>query len=81
MSILMSLFLVQAAATTPATEPATTTPPDDAKIVCKTVTPTGSRLGGKRVCASKKEWRRMNEEAAKAANDIQNSHSKQGDNQ
>lgn len=77
MSIMISLMLLQSAATTPATTPSADAPPDDAKIVCKTINATGSRLGGKRICASKREWRRMNEEAEKAAREIQDTHSKQ----
>jgi len=71
MSILLSVFLLQAAATPPAATPAA--PPEDSKIVCKTVTVTGSRLGGKRVCMSKKEWRRMNEANEQAAREVQDS--------
>lgn len=77
MSIMFSLMLLQAAAAAPATTETATPPADDAKIVCKTITTTGSRLGGKRMCASKKEWRRMNDEAEKAAREIQDTHSKQ----
>ena len=75
MSILMSVFLLQAAA---AADPAAiqVTPPDDAKIVCKTITPTGSRLGGKRVCLSKKEWRRMQKESEEATRESQDHQSK-----
>jgi hypothetical protein len=81
MSIFITLALLQATtAVAPATQVAVT-PPDDAKIVCKTINTTGSRLGGKRMCASKKEWRRMNEEAEKAAREIQDTHSKQPGNQ
>lgn len=81
MSILMSLYLLQAAtAASPATTEVAAANPDDAKIVCKTLKETGSRLGGKRICASKQEWRRMNEEAEKAAREIQDTHSKQGAN-
>lgn len=81
MSLFLSLFLLQAASTPTSATPAAATPADDAKIVCKTINTTGSRLGGKRICASKKEWRRMNEEAEKAAREIQDTHSKQGENQ
>ena len=81
MSMLVISFLLQAAAATPAatTEMAVASP-DDAKIVCKTIRDTGSRIGGKRICATKKEWRRMNQEAEEAARDIQDTHSKQGAN-
>ena len=81
MSLVLSLFLLQAASAPTSATPAAAAPADDAKIVCKTINTTGSRLGGKRICASKKEWRRMNEEAEKAAREIQDTHSKQGVNQ
>ena len=75
MSISISLAILQAAAAAPAT-PATTAAPDDAKVVCKTISPTGSRLGGKRVCMTKAEWRRMNKEGEEATRDIQDNYSK-----
>jgi hypothetical protein len=82
MSVLMSLYLLQAAATTtPATTQVATTPPDDAKIVCRTLQATGSRLAGKRVCLSKKEWRRMHDESRATAEEYQNHQSKQPGNQ
>lgn len=81
MSILMSLVLLQSAVAAPAPTQVVAAPPDDAKIVCKTIGTTGSRLGGKRICASKREWRRMSEEAEKAAREIQDTHSKQPGNQ
>lgn len=77
MSLLVSFLLIQAAANAPAGDAQASTPEDDAKRVCKTVTVTGSRLGGKRVCMTKKEWRRMNEESERAAREIQDTYSKQ----
>ena len=77
MSIMISLMLMQAAAAAPAASETTAPPADDAKIVCKTLKETGSRLAGKRVCATKQEWRRLNEESEKAAREIQDTHSKQ----
>jgi hypothetical protein len=77
MSIMISLLLLQSAAGVPATAQVEESPSDDAKIVCKTVNTTGSRLGGKRVCASKKEWRRLNDEAEKTAREVQDTFSKQ----
>ena len=82
MSISMSFFLLQAAtAAPPATTQVAVTPPDDAKIVCKTVTPTGSRLGGERICLPKREWRRLHESGQEATRDMQDSFSKQPGNQ
>jgi hypothetical protein len=75
MLIAFSLFLLQSAATPPAAaQPAT--PPEDAKVVCKTVTITGSRLGGKRVSMPKREWGRMNEQNEQAAREVQDNYSK-----
>ena len=81
MSILISVFIIQAAAAAPASPTPATTAPDDAKVVCRTVQETGSRLGGKRVCMTKKDWRRMHEESQATAAEYQNHQSKQGDNQ
>ena len=55
--------------------------PDDAKIVCKTILPTGSRLGGKRTCLPKKDWRRLQQESEAAARDRQDHQSTQPVNQ
>ena len=49
------------AAAPPTTTPAATVPaakPYDpgAKVVCRTILPTGSRLGGTRVCQTQAEW-------------------------
>jgi len=82
MSVLISLFLLQAAAAAaPAATQVAATPSDDLKIVCRTVTPTGSRLGGKRVCMSKKEWRRMHDESRATAEEYQEHQNKMPVNQ
>lgn len=75
MSIAISFAVLQAVAAMPAT-PVAAAPTDESKIVCKTVLPTGSRLGGKRVCMTKAEWRRMNKEGEEATRAIQDSYSK-----
>ena len=80
MSVLLSFFLFQAATVVPVTAPAAATP-DDAKVVCRTIQETGSRLGGKRVCMTKKEWKRMQEEGRATTGEYQNHQSKQGSNQ
>ena len=80
MSILVPFLLLQAAAAAPAPPEMAAGLPDDAKIVCRTVTATGSRLGGKRVCMSKKEWRRMDRESEETTRSFQDRNSKQGDN-
>lgn len=51
-----------AAATPPVTSQATTVAPatfkasPEDKVVCKTEIPTGSRLGGQKVCMKKSDW-------------------------
>ena len=78
MSILMSFVLLQATtAAAPAETQTASTPPDEAKIVCRTITPTGSRLGGERICLPKREWRRLHESGQEATRDMQDSFSKQ----
>ena len=79
MSMLIVLSMFQAAATPATTPPAA--PPEDAKITCRSITVTGSRLDTKRVCMSKKEWRRMQDESRATAEDYQNGQSKQPGNQ
>ena len=81
MSILLSLIFFQATVAAPTTAKVASAPPDDAKIVCKTVTPSGSRLGGERICLPKKEWRRLHESGQEATREVQDSFSKQGANQ
>lgn len=79
MSMVIVLSMFQAAATPAITPPAT--PPDDAKIVCRSITVTGSRLDTKRVCMSKKEWRRMHEESRATTEEYQNGQVKQPSNE
>jgi hypothetical protein len=76
MPVLASLIVMLAAAQAPTETGPATAPPDDLKIVCKTVTATGSRLGGQRKCLPKKEWRRLHESGQEAAREIQDSLSK-----
>lgn len=82
MSLALSLIFLQATtAAAPATTQTASAPPDDAKIVCKTITPSGSRLGGQRICLPKKEWRRLNESGQEATRDMQDGYSKMPGNQ
>ena len=76
MSIGVTLAILQAAAAASPAVPTAVAPPDDAKVVCKTVNPTGSRVAGKRVCMTKAEWRRLSRESEEATRDIQDSYSK-----
>jgi hypothetical protein len=75
MSIFLAALLVQAATPAPATTPPT--PPADAKLVCRTVLPTGSRLGGKRVCLPKSEWKRLHDGSREEVSELQDRASKQ----
>ena len=43
----------QAAAVAPGADPA---PPAKPRLICQTFVPTGSRLGGKKICMTAKEW-------------------------
>ena len=79
MSLLIALSLIQAATTAPAAVPVASA--EDAKIVCKTLRATGSRLGGKRVCLPKSEWKRMHDETRDNMSELQDNNSKQGSNQ
>lgn len=54
--------------------PATAIDPG-AKMVCKTVTTTGSRLGGKRTCLPKREWDRLHDQTRKDIGDMQDTFS------
>jgi hypothetical protein len=45
---------------------------DEDKVVCrKEPPPVGSRLGGRKVCRTVKEWRRIDEDARAAAGEMQ----------
>ena len=50
------MILALAIAATPPEVPAAP-PPAEEKKICQTIVATGSRLGGKRVCHTKAEWR------------------------
>jgi len=58
-----------------AAEPTPFTNPDDAKIVCRTLIGTGSRLNTQRVCLPKREWNRMYTESSEGVRKTQNQHS------
>lgn len=82
MMMLMTFLLLQAAAAAPeAASQTAAAQSDDAKIVCRTITITGSRLAGKRYCLSKREWRRMAREGEETARSHQDNYSKQPGNQ
>ena len=77
MSAMFALLLAQAAAVAPAT--ASPTPfkkTDDAKILCRMVSPTGTRVGSERVCLPKREWQRMWDESRSTTSSMQDHQSK-----
>ena len=76
MSVVLSLLLLQATAVASPADDQAATPPDDAKIVCRMITATGSRLGGKRTCLSKKEWRRLDRQSEETTRYFQDNQSK-----
>ena len=57
-----------AAAAAPATPAKPAKPSRDDQVICKTETPTGSRLGGKTTCLKRREW----DQIAADARDNQN---------
>ena len=48
---------------------------DDAKIICRTLIGTGSRLNTQRVCLPKREWDRMYTENSEGVRKTQSEHS------
>lgn len=45
-------------------------PPDPNEKICQVIKPTGSRLGGKKICATRSEWaeqKRLDREATEKA--------------
>ena len=43
----------------------------DDRMVCRTILPTGSRLGGTRICRTQAEWTAMSRDAADAVSHAQ----------
>jgi hypothetical protein len=78
MSVFVSLLLLQAATSAPTTATPASTPPDDLKIVCKLITPTGTRVGAERICLPKREWRRLNGNGEEVTREMQENFSKRG---
>ena len=72
-SIALAGLMLQSAPT--ATEPTPFTNKDDAKIICRTLVGTGSRLDTQRVCLPKREWNRMYTENSEGLRKKQNEHS------
>jgi hypothetical protein len=74
--VLVAVMSAQAAPSVTATSPAL----DPNKRICKTIKTTGSRLGGKRLCATRAEWDRIERETQEDVRAAQ-SQSKQPGNQ
>jgi hypothetical protein len=75
MSAILAFALLQAATTPPTT--VAPTPPEDLRIVCRTLQGTGSRLNSQRVCMPKREWQRMWDNGREATSSLQDHYSKQ----
>jgi hypothetical protein len=70
--ILIAVMTVGLAAAEPTTAAKTAPTPSatqvadkdpSAKLICRTMIPTGQRLGGERVCKTKADWERINRDA------------------
>ena len=72
---LIALVALLAEPTTAPTEPTPFKNKDDAKIICRTLVGTGSRLDTQRVCLPKREWTRMFTESSEGVAKRQNEHS------
>ena len=72
--IALAALLAEPAATTPAT-PTPFKNKNDAKIICRTLVGTGSRLDTQRVCLPKREWDRMYTENSEGLLKKQSEHS------
>ena len=70
----MSLFLAFVAAATvagnPSSQAAAEKPAAEEKKICKRVEMTGTRVGGKRVCATQAQWDAMQREAQEAMQSV-----------
>ena len=70
MTLTIAILLYAQATTTP--QPATTpSTNDDAKVVCKSIKITGSRLQSKRVCGTKRQWELMRRESEEQVRESQ----------
>jgi hypothetical protein len=75
---MLSLIALAALLAEPSAAPAEPTPfknKDDAKIICRTLIGTGSRLNTQRVCLPKREWDRMYTENSEGLRKKQSEHS------
>ena len=71
--IALAALMFQSAPAT--TEPTPFKNKDDAKIICRTLIGTGSRLNTQRVCLPKREWDRMYTENSEGLRKKQSEHS------
>ncbi len=82
--VVQLLFAATLAAATPGTSPQSApdptppvagseaaAPPKDDKVICRTITPTGSRLGGSRVCRTAQQWRDLQHNNQQTISDMQ----------
>ena len=69
-SVALVSVSILAPANSPALAQATTAGPDPNQKICQVITPVGSRLGGKKICATRAEWeerKRADREATEKA--------------
>ena len=72
--IVLAAFLAEPT-TTPTVEPTPFKNKNDAKIICRDLIGTGSRLNTQRVCLPKREWDRMYTENSEGVRKTQAAHS------
>ena len=72
-AIVLAAFLADPAPSTAAPTPFKNK--DEAKIICRTLIGTGSRLNTQRVCLPKREWDRMSTENSEGLRKKQSEHS------
>jgi hypothetical protein len=77
MSFFLALALAQATSLTAQAATPAQRPPEDMRIVCRTLQGTGSRLNTERVCLPKREWQRMWDNGREEAGSLQDHASKQ----
>jgi hypothetical protein len=73
--IALAALLAEPAATAAPAAPTPFKNKDDAKIICRTLVGTGSRLDTQRVCLPKREWDRMYTENSEGLLKKQSEHS------
>jgi hypothetical protein len=72
--VVVALLAVPALAETPAAAPQASPPDPNDDMICKTYPPpTGTLLGARKVCKTRRDWKEMNQAASDYARDLQKS--------